>query len=157
MNNEYICVRFLTWISDNHWCRRDRTHPNKVGQYYSYIHCEYKTIEQLSKEFNETFNQEFNKIEMEKMTKKYEYRGYTYTIDIALNTKVEKSISGERWHTITLNDSTEELKKWEEVKDKYIEITIEDFERFAQKYFDKIIDGVPSSSDRLSKLGFTSI
>jgi hypothetical protein len=157
MNNEYICVRFLTWISDNHWSRRNRTHPNKVGQYYSDIHCEYKTIEQLYKEFNENLNQEFNKIEMEKMTKKYEYRGYTYTIDIALNTKVKTSISGERWHTITLNDSTEELKKWEEVKDKYLEITIEDFKRFAQKFFDKTIDGVSNPIDRLSKLGFTSI
>ena len=157
MNNEYICVRFLTWISDNHWCRRDRTHPNKVGQYYSYIHCEYKTIEQLYKEFNETLNQEFNKIEMEKMTKKYEYRGYTYTIDIALNTKVEKRINGERWHTITAMCETGELKKYEDVNDRHMEWTIGLFESYAQKYFDKIIDGVPSPSNRLSKLGFNSI
>jgi len=92
---------------------------------------------------------------MEKMTKKYEYRGYAYTIEIILNTRVEKKINGERWHTIILCGTPTE--KQEDVRDKYLEMTIEDFERFAKKYVDKIIDGVPPASDRLSKLGFSMV
>ena len=92
---------------------------------------------------------------MEKMTKSYEYRGYSYIIEIILNTRAEKRIDGERWHTIILCGTPAE--KQEEVRDKYLEITLEDFERFAKKYVDKIIDGVPLATDRLSKLGFTMV
>ena len=42
-------IHFAEWLSENEWVKRKehQTHPNKVGQYYSHIHCEYKTIEEL--------------------------------------------------------------------------------------------------------------
>jgi len=40
-------MHFAEWLSKNEWVKRTMTHPNKVGQYYSHKHCEYKTIEQL--------------------------------------------------------------------------------------------------------------
>ncbi len=40
-------IGFAEWLSENEWVKRTHTHPNKVGQYYSHKHCEYKTIEQL--------------------------------------------------------------------------------------------------------------
>ena len=42
-----LSIQFAEWISENEWVKRIHTHPNKVGQYYSYKHCEYKTIEEL--------------------------------------------------------------------------------------------------------------
>ena len=41
-------IDFAEWLSGNEWVKRTKTHPNKVGQYYSHKYCEYKTIEQLS-------------------------------------------------------------------------------------------------------------
>ena len=42
-----LSIQFAEWLSQNEWVKRTATHPNKVGQYYSHKHCEYKTIEQL--------------------------------------------------------------------------------------------------------------
>lgn len=44
---EVDAVKFAEWISDNAWFRRLTTHPKHIGKYWSDIHCEYKTIEQL--------------------------------------------------------------------------------------------------------------
>lgn len=47
-------IRFAEWLSENEWVKRKHgTHPNKIGQYYSHKHCEYKTIEELFKQFTE--------------------------------------------------------------------------------------------------------
>lgn len=40
-------ILFAEWLSENEWVKRTATHPNKVGQYYSHKHCEYKKIEDL--------------------------------------------------------------------------------------------------------------
>lgn len=42
----------------------------------------------------------------------------------------------------------------EEVRDKFLEIYIQDCERHAKQYIDEKLDGKPSPSIRLSKLGF---
>lgn len=42
-----LSIQFAEWLSENGWQKRTATHPNKLGQYYSHIYCEYKTIEQL--------------------------------------------------------------------------------------------------------------
>lgn len=44
-----VAVNFAEWLSENEWVKRKerQTHPNKVGQYYSHKHCEYKTIDEL--------------------------------------------------------------------------------------------------------------
>jgi hypothetical protein len=47
MYGEEDMIHFAEWLSENEWVKRTMTHPNKVGQYYSHKHCEYKTIEQL--------------------------------------------------------------------------------------------------------------
>ena len=40
-------IKFAEWLSKNEWQKKIHTHPNKVGKYYSDIHCEYKSIEDL--------------------------------------------------------------------------------------------------------------
>lgn len=50
-------VEFAEWLSLNEWVKRIHTHPNKVGQYYSDKHCEYKPIEQLFDLFLQQQNQ----------------------------------------------------------------------------------------------------
>ena len=47
-------IAFAEWLSENEWVKRKATHPNKVGQYYSHKHCEYKTIEQLFDDYSNT-------------------------------------------------------------------------------------------------------
>ena len=44
-------VEFAEWLSENQWHKRIKTHPNRVGQYYSDLHCEYKTIKELYNQF----------------------------------------------------------------------------------------------------------
>lgn len=45
------CIEFTEWLNDNQWRKRVSTHPNKKGQYWSDLHCEYKKIEDLYNEF----------------------------------------------------------------------------------------------------------
>lgn len=47
LKSSNLSIQFAEWLSENEWVKRIATHPNKVGQYYSHKHCEYKTIEQL--------------------------------------------------------------------------------------------------------------
>jgi len=42
-----VSIEFAEWLSKNEWVKRDKTHPNKVGQYWSHIHCEYEMIVDL--------------------------------------------------------------------------------------------------------------
>lgn len=46
-----IAIRFAEWLSKNEWVKKNYTHPNKVGKYFSNIHCEYKSIDELFKVF----------------------------------------------------------------------------------------------------------
>ena len=47
LKSSNLSIQFAEWLSENEWVKRTATHPNKVGQYYSHKHYEYKTIEQL--------------------------------------------------------------------------------------------------------------
>lgn len=92
---------------------------------------------------------------MNKMNKQFEYRGFNFNIKVELNTKVEKCIGGERWHTVTTNcmDADNYYKK-EEVHDKFLVMCVQGCEILAKKYVDEKLDGKPSPDARLSELGF---
>lgn len=47
VTNNNIAITFAEWLSEGEWVKRKATHPNKIGKYYSPIHCQYKTIEEL--------------------------------------------------------------------------------------------------------------
>jgi len=89
------------------------------------------------------------------MDKEFKYRGYRFNINVALNTRVEKRLGGERWHTVTVNcmDFFNYYKK-EDVKDQFLELCVQDAERLAKRYIDEKEDGEKSADDRLSALGF---
>jgi hypothetical protein len=89
------------------------------------------------------------------MDKEFEYRGYKFNINVKLNTKVEKRINGERWHTVTTScvDFNNYYKK-EEVKDKFLEVCVQDNERLVKQYIDEKEDGKRSAYECLSALGF---
>lgn len=88
------------------------------------------------------------------MNKQFEYRGYKFNIKIELNTRVEKRINGDRYHTVTTNClGYDNYYKKEEVNDKLLEVFIHGCEAEAQKYVDRKLDG-NEIENRLSKLGF---
>jgi hypothetical protein len=89
------------------------------------------------------------------MNKQFEYRGFNFNIKVELNTKVEKRIDGERWHTVTTNCmDVDNYYKKEEVNDNFLVMCVQDCERLAKKYVDEKLDGKPSPDARLSELGF---
>lgn len=89
------------------------------------------------------------------MNKQFEYRGYEFNIKVELNTKIEKRIDGDRWHTVTTNCmGYDNYYVKDEVNDKLIVIYVQDAERIAKKYIDHKIDGEPSPDERLKELGF---
>ena len=47
LKNSNLSIQFAEWLSEHGWAKRMHTHPNSVGKYYSHIHAEYKTIEEL--------------------------------------------------------------------------------------------------------------
>ena len=89
------------------------------------------------------------------MNKEFEYRGYKFNIGVELNTRVERRMDGERWHTVTTNcmDFDTYYKK-EEVKDRFLEVCVQDAERLAKQYIDEKEDGKKPDDERLSALGF---
>lgn len=89
------------------------------------------------------------------MNKEFDYRGYKFNIKVELNTRVERRMDGERWHTVTTNcmDFDNYYKK-EEVKDRFLEVCVQDAERLAKQYIDEKEDGKKSDDERLSALGF---
>ena len=46
-----VAVNFAEWLSKNEWVKRTKTHPNKIGMYWSHKHCEYKPIGELYEMF----------------------------------------------------------------------------------------------------------
>ena len=89
------------------------------------------------------------------MNKQFKYRGFNFNIKVELNTKVEKRIDGERWHTVTINcTDVDNYYKKEEVNDNLLVMYVQDCERLAKKYVDEKLDGKPSPDARLSELGF---
>ena len=89
------------------------------------------------------------------MNKEFEYRGYKFNIGVEFNTRVEKRIDGERWHTITINcmDFDNYYKK-EDVKDRFLEMGVQDAERLAKQYIDEKEDDKNPYYERLAALGF---
>lgn len=89
------------------------------------------------------------------MNKQFEHRGFNFNIKVELNTKVEKRINGERWHTVTTNCiDVDNYYKKDEVSDNFLVVYVQDCERLAKKYVDEKLDGKPSPDARLSELGF---
>ena len=89
------------------------------------------------------------------MNKQFEYRGFNFNIKVELNTKVEKRIDGERWHTVTTNCmDVDNYYKKEEVNDKLLVMYVQDCERLAKKYVDEKLDEKPYPDARLLELGF---
>ena len=89
------------------------------------------------------------------MNKQFGYRSYNFNIKVEFNTRVEKRIDGDRWHTVTTNcmDYDNYYEK-EEVKDKFLEIVVADAERYAKEYVNNKLDGIKPHNERLSELGF---
>jgi len=92
---------------------------------------------------------------MSVMNKEFDYRGYKFNIKVELNTRAERRMDGERWHTVTVNcmDFDNYYKK-EEVKDRFLELCVQDAERLAKQYIDEKEDGKKPDDERLSALGF---
>jgi len=92
---------------------------------------------------------------MNTMNKQFEHRGYNFNIKVELNTRVERGMNGDRYHTITVNcmDKDNYYVK-EEVNDKHLTLYIHSAIIVAQKYVDEKIDGVSTADKRLTELGF---
>jgi len=46
-----VSVYFAEWLSKNEWKKKVHTHPKNVGKYWSEIHCEYLSIDELYDKF----------------------------------------------------------------------------------------------------------
>lgn len=67
------------------------------------------------------------------MNKQFKHRGFNFNIKVELNTKVERKIDGERWHTVTTNCiDVDNYYKKEEVSDNFLVIYVQDCERLAK-------------------------
>ena len=89
------------------------------------------------------------------MNKEFEYRGFNFNIKVELNTKVERRIGGERWHTVTINCmNLDNYYNKEQINDKLLVLYVQDCERVAKKYVDAKLDEKPRVDERLSELGF---
>lgn len=89
------------------------------------------------------------------MNKQFEHRGYNFNIKVELNTKVEKRLDGERWHTVVTNClGVDNYYKKELVKDSNIETYVQYCERLAKKYVDDKLDKTSTVDKRLTDLGF---
>jgi hypothetical protein len=52
LNKENDSIAFANYLHVNQWVKREHTHPNKVGQWWSNEICEYKTIEEIYQEYD---------------------------------------------------------------------------------------------------------
>ena len=92
---------------------------------------------------------------MQEMNKIFEYRDYKFNIKVELNSRVEKTPNGKRWHNITINDMgvTNYYKK-REVEDNFLVKTILDIENEAKLWVDIRSYNEASPDSRLTELGF---
>jgi hypothetical protein len=95
------------------------------------------------------------------MKKTIEYKGYTINFYVDLNSKIERRINGDRFHTIYYSiynsEKFECLSELYEVIDQILVDRIIQLEETAKKYIDTNHFNESSSSiidDRLVKLGF---
>jgi len=92
---------------------------------------------------------------MNSYTKEFVHNGQRFSIIVNLNTKVEKRINGDRWHTIQCNN-TGPGNYYEkiEVLDANLEKSIMDIESSAKASVDKILPNETEQEILLKKLGF---
>lgn len=89
------------------------------------------------------------------MNKVFEYRGYKFNIKVELNTRTERRMDGERWHTVTTNCmGFDNYYSKAEVQDDVLILKINAEEILAKEYIDKKLDGNPSVDQRLTEMGF---
>lgn len=88
--------------------------------------------------------------------KEFEYRGYQMNIKIEKDTKIEKRIDGNRWHTITTNCmGYDNYYQKDEVLDNALEVYLFNAENKAKEYIDKKLDNTTDDfTKRLNSLGF---
>jgi len=89
------------------------------------------------------------------MKKELVYREYRFDINVSLNTKVEKTVNGRRYHTMFVNClSDRQYTQMEVFEDSSLESVISTAEYLAKKYVDEQIDGTADTQKRLQALGF---
>ena len=88
--------------------------------------------------------------------KEFEYRGYQMNIKIEKDTKIEKRIDGNRWHTVTTNCmGHDNYYQKDEVLDNALEVYLFNAENKAKEYIDKKLDNTTDDfTKRLNSLGF---
>lgn len=90
------------------------------------------------------------------LNKKIEYKGYQFNIKLELNTKIEKSIQGKRFHRITINDTGHgSYYSSELIQDDSLEEHLNKIERLAREYVDSTFTQNSDIDKRLLKLGFS--
>jgi hypothetical protein len=91
----------------------------------------------------------------QQMNKEFEYRGFRFNIKVELNSRVEKSLNGNRWHTVILNCmGGDNFYIKEEIPDDELVSYVTKCERFAKEYVDGKLDGEQPYDERLTELGF---
>lgn len=48
---ENDAINFTEWLNDGGWRRRDVTHPNRIGHYWSDVYFEHKSLKDLYSEY----------------------------------------------------------------------------------------------------------
>lgn len=90
------------------------------------------------------------------MNKEFGYQGYTFNINVELNTS-KNNFSGESYHTVICNDmgGSNHHNRNDYVKDASLISTINDFEKLAKAFVDKK-DNIPTATEKiLNELGFS--
>jgi len=92
---------------------------------------------------------------MQEMNRELVYGRYKFNIKVELNSRIEKTPNGKRWHNIIINDMgvTNYYKK-QEVEDSLLIKTIYDMENDAKFWVDNRPDNISTPDSRLSDLGF---
>lgn len=94
---------------------------------------------------------------MSKLNKEFDYKGYKFNTSVELNTRMERRMSGRRWHTIITNciGSNNYYQK-DEIETFQIEEYVEKHKRLAIDYIDKLTYKPQSFEEQLlSSLGFS--
>jgi hypothetical protein len=92
---------------------------------------------------------------MNEINKIFEYRGYKFNIKVELNTRIEKSPNGKRWHNVIINDvGVTNYYNKQEVEDSLLLKTLSDMENIAKSWVDNRSYNNPTQDSILSELGF---